>query len=303
MLSIALLLLLAANLHAQTPEPKRRVFVVHSGMHIILAPADKNHAARTLKEMLPARGIADRDVVALECPYPTASWQNVVPRDGLMLYLESTDPASRSAHLAYERLHRALLAQKVRPSDDLVWIGHSAGGQMGMTMAHLAHNLTKYPDLARKTQAYHFDSVITLGSAVGANPVPANVKLRHYFSSGDTMIYLLTKHGNLLAESVQSKVRFRPCCDMVPNVKVRVFPQMEHGAWYMDDDVLACIQREFEPNDCPPWRRTQADVGAGFGLAQLFAQALETQCRIALEDERPLSFAATRWYPCYRQNR
>jgi len=285
--TITLLLFLAANLNAQTPEAKRRVFVVHSGMHIVFAPADKNHAARTLKEILPARGIADRDVIALDCPYPTASWQNVVPRDGLMLYLDSADPAARSSHFAYERLHHALLAHKVSPGDDLVWIGHSAGGQMGMTMAHLAHNLSKHPDLARKTQAYHFDTVITLGTAVGANPVPADVKLRHYYSAGDSMIYLLTKHGNLLAESVKSKVRFRPCCDIEANAKVRVFPKIEHGAWYTDDAVLACIQREFTPNDRPDWRRTQADVGTGFGLAQLFAQALEAQSRIALETERP----------------
>lgn len=281
------LLVLAANVHAQSSEPKRRVFVLHSGMHIILAPADKNHAARTLKEILAHRGIADRDVVALECPYPTASWQNVVPRDGLILYLESTDPASRSAQLAYERLDKVLRAHNVTPTDSLVWIGHSAGGQMGMTMAHLAHNLSKHPDLARKASAYHFDTVITLGAAVGSNPVPPEVKLRHYFSSGDTMIYLLTRHGNLLAESMKSKVRFRPCCDLASNAIVRVFPKIEHGGWYQDDDVLASIQREFEPNARPHWRRTQADVGAGFGLAQLFAQALETHMRISLEEDQP----------------
>jgi hypothetical protein len=284
---VILFVLLASNLHAQPPETKRRVFVVHSGMHIVFAPADKNHAARTLTEILPQRGIAERDVVALDCPYPTASWQNMVPRDGLMLYLDSANPAAHSAQQAYERLHQALLARKVRPSDDLIWIGHSAGGQMGMTMAHLAHNLRKYPDLAKKTQPYHFDTVITLGSAVGANDVPANVKLRHYFSPGDSMIYLLTKHGNLLAESVRSKVRFRPCCEVEANAKVRVFPKIEHGAWYTDDAVLDCIEREFTASDSPSWRRTQADVAAGFGLAQLFAHALETQCRISVEGDSP----------------
>jgi hypothetical protein len=282
-----LLSLFTASLHAQTPEAKRRVFVVHSGMHIVLAPADKNQAARTLKEILPQRGIAERDVVALDCPYPTASWQNMVPRDGLLLYLDSANPASPSAQQAYERLHQALLAQNVGSTDELVWIGHSAGGQMGMTMAHLARHLSKYPDLAKKTQAYHFDTVITLGSAVGANTVPADVKLRHYFSPGDSMIYLLTKHGNLLAESVRSKVRFRPCCEMDANTKVRVFPKIEHGAWYTHGGVLECIEREFTPSDTPNWRRTQADVGAGLGLAQLFAHALETQCRISVEGDLP----------------
>jgi hypothetical protein len=284
-LSVLLLLILAMNVQAQAP--KRRVFVVHSGMHIIFAPADKNEAARTLKAILPKCGIADRDVVMLDCPFPTATWQNMVPRDGLLMYLESADPASRSAQAAYQRLHAALVAQKVSSQDDIVWIGHSAGGQMGMAMAHLAHHLDKNPALVRSTQPYRFEAVITLGSAVGADPVPKEVKLRHYFSASDSMIYLLTKHGNVLADSLKSAVRFRPCCEIGANTKVRVFPKIEHGGWYTDEDVLSCILREFKQNDCPHWRRAHAEVGAGIGLSQLMAQALDSQFGIALEQSRP----------------
>jgi hypothetical protein len=267
-------------------QAKRRVFVLHSGMHIILAPLDKNHAARTMKELLRKRGIAGRDLVALESPFPTATWKDMVPKDGLVIYLESTDPKSRTAQDAYARLHKSLQAQGVTENDDLVWIGHSAGGQMGMTMAHLAHNLDKFPDLAKKTQRYHFDTVITLGSAVGSNPVPANVKLRHYCSDGDTMIYFLSNHGNLVSDAVNSKVRFRVCCDLRPNDKLRVFPGIEHANWYTDDAVLACILREFEPNGGPAWRKTQADTARGVGLSQLIAQSMESELHISLEENR-----------------
>jgi pimeloyl-ACP methyl ester carboxylesterase len=280
---IVALLIVCSTASAQT---KRRVFVLHSGMHIILAPEDKNHAAKALKKLLKERGIAERNLVALDSPYPTASWDDMVPKGGLMLYLESADPASRTSQDAYVRLHKALEAQGVGKNDEIVWIGHSAGGQMGMTMAHLAHNLDKYSDLAKKTQAYRFDAVITLGAAVGSDPVPAGVKLWHYFSAGDTMIFFLSNHGKLVADSVKSKVRFRACCDLRPGVKVRLFPGIEHGWWPTDENVLACILREFMPNDRPGWRRPHAEVSAGMGLSQLIAESLESELRISLEENR-----------------
>lgn len=268
-----------------TPAAKRRVFVLHSGMHIILAPKDKNHAARTMKELLSQRGISERDLVALDCPFPTATFKEMMPKDGLVIYLESTDPKSRSSQDAYVRLHKALQAQRVAKDDDIIWIGHSAGGQMGMTMAHLAHNLDKFPGLAKTTQPYHFDTVITLGAAVGSNPVPSDVKLRHYWSAGDTMVYFLSNHGDLLSDAMKSKVRFRPWCDLGPNAKLRVFPGIEHANWYDDDDVLDCIQREFEPS-CPAWRKTHADTASGVSLSQLIARSLESVLQISLEEHR-----------------
>jgi hypothetical protein len=273
-----------AEAQTKMPAAKRRVFVLHSGMHIILAPKDKNEAATTMKEMLSQRGIRARDVVALDSPFPTATFKEMVPKAGLVIYLESTDPKSRSSQDAYVRLHKALQAQAVSKDDDIVWIGHSAGGQMGMTMAHLAHDLDKFPELARKTLPYHFDTVITLGTAVGSNPVPANVKLRHYCSAGDTMVSFLSNHGNLISDAMESKVRFRPCCDLGPNAKLRIFPGVEHANWYADEEVLACILREFEPNRCPPWRMTQADTTNGVGLSQLVARSLESVLQISLEE-------------------
>ncbi|MBI1831800.1 MAG: hypothetical protein HYR84_10155 [Planctomycetes bacterium] len=282
-LLLGIILITAAPADAQT---KRRVFVLHSGMHVVLAPKDKDHAARTLKEILQNRGIAARDLVALDSPFPTASWEEMVPKQGLVIYFESTDPKSRISQDAYLRLHKALQAQGVAQNDELVWIGHSAGGQIGMTMAHLAHNLSQYPDLAKKAKPYRFDIVITLGSAIGANPTPKEVKLRHYWSSGDTMVYFLSEHGDLVSKSMKSKVRFAPWHDVGPNVKLRVFPGIEHPNWYEDDKVLACVFREFDSAYCPAWRRTNADANRGIGLSQLMARSLEAELRISLEDDR-----------------
>src|SRR2546426_11272638 len=91
-------------------------------------------------------------------------------------------PTSRPCTETYLHMHYALQAHGVKPSDDLIWVGHSAGGQIGLTMAHLAKNHDKFPELAKKkAPAYHFDMVITLGAPIGAYVLPEDVKLRHYF--------------------------------------------------------------------------------------------------------------------------
>lgn len=267
-------------------QTKRRVFVLHSGMHVILAPADKDHAARTLTELLGKRGIAQRDLVPIDSPFPTASSKDPIPKQGLLLYLDSADPKSKASQDAYLRMHKALKDKGVAKTDDLVWIGHSAGGQIGMTMAHIAHNLDKFPELARQAQPFHFDTVITLGSAIGSNPVPKEVKLRHYCSPADTMVLFLSLNGDMVADAMKSKVRFRQCYDPGPNVLVRVFPGIEHPNWYADDQILACILAEFNGQRRPAWRLPQAESARGIGLGQLMAQALESELRISLEEPR-----------------
>jgi hypothetical protein len=288
-LSLFVLFCLSGTVSAQSDAApaKRRVFVLHSGMHILLAPKDKNQAVITLKRLLPDYGIEERDIVGLDCPFPTASWINPFPREGLLLYLGSSDPAGQVCQEAYLRLDRALQAQGVSSKDDLVWIGHSAGGQLGMSLAHLAHHLDRFPELARKARPYHFDMVVTLGSAVGSNPVPAEVKLRHYYSPADMVIGLLTKHTNLLSDTVGVKVRFAPCHDVRGNGKVRVFDAIEHGDWFWEPRVLECLLREFRPAASPVWRRAPADLSTGIGLSQVLATALEATWQISLEEVRP----------------
>lgn len=280
-LTLALLWTTAAE--AQT---KRRVYVLHSGMHVILAPKDKDHAARTLSEVLKKSGIAERDCVFLDSPFPTATWSEMVPKDGLVIYLNSTDPKSRVSQEAYVRLHKALQAKGVTQKDDIVWIGHSAGGQIGMTMAHIACHLDKFPALAKKAQPYHFDTVVTLGAAVGANPTPKEVKLRHYCSDGDTMVNFLSNHGDLVAESVKSKVRFRVCCDLGSNAMLRVFPGIEHPNWYGNAAVIDRILCEADAKHCPAWRKTHADASHGGSLSQLISRSLEAELHLSLEEDR-----------------
>ena len=170
MLGMLVLAGFSAPAQAQSaPEKKspRRVYVLHSGMHIIFAPANKNHCVETLQAELVRRGVPERDIVALDSPFPQATWSNVFPKEGWLIYLNATDPASKHSHDAYVRMHEALQKRDVKADDTIVWIGHSAGGQIGMTMAQLAHNLPKHPALAKRVMPYRFERVVTLGTAVG----------------------------------------------------------------------------------------------------------------------------------------
>src|SRR5262245_53599816 len=89
-------------------QEQRRVWVLHSGVHILMAPKDPNFAAVKLRDDLVARGIAATDIVVMDCPYPQASVQNPLPREGLELYWASMDPASKGSHDSYIRLHETL---------------------------------------------------------------------------------------------------------------------------------------------------------------------------------------------------
>ena len=99
------------------------------------------------------------------------------------------------------------------------------------------------------------------------------------------MISFLAEHGQLVADTIKSKVQFRICYDLGPNAKLRVFPGIEHVEWYTNKRVLDCILREADAKYCPAWRRAQADVSRGVGLSQLIARSLESELNLSLEED------------------
>src|SRR5262245_40367476 len=62
----------SAKTDALKEESKRRVYVLHSGVHTILSDPRKNIAAEKLKAGLEKRGVSAKDIVVLDNPYPTA---------------------------------------------------------------------------------------------------------------------------------------------------------------------------------------------------------------------------------------
>src|SRR5262245_19063414 len=93
--------------HGQpVPAQPRRVFALHSGVHIAFSHPWKNHAAEVLRDQLIRRKVPARDIVVLDCPFPTATWQSMVPRDGLIMFLEAMDPKSRFTQDLYTQMHK-----------------------------------------------------------------------------------------------------------------------------------------------------------------------------------------------------
>jgi hypothetical protein len=265
----------------RTVAPPRRVYVLHSGVHIIFSKAGRNGAAERLRHELKQRGIEERDLVVLDNPFRAATWTEPLPRDSAVMFLESANPASPTAQQAYRRLDRDLKAHGITSHDELLWIGHSAGGQMGMTMAHLAHRLPHYPDLARDTSPYRFGLVVTLGTPVAANPVPPEVPLRHYCSASDSVVSLLSKHGALLTSPLGHGMALAACSDPGPNVKVRVFQGIRHHTWCWSPQVVDAIVKETRPAmRC----RNCADAPCGIALGHLLGSALDEAGRISFEE-------------------
>lgn len=281
LLGVLVLAVTASHATAQMP---RRVYVLHSGVHLVISDPDKNAPAELLRSGLAERGVPKRDLIVLESPFPKASWKHPFPREAVRIFLDSTDPDSKVAQQAYLRLDLALKMRSVTAADELIWIGHSAGGQMGMTLAHLAHNLKDYPELARQARAYHFVKVITLGTPVGSDCVPDDVPLCHYHSPADSAVSLLCRHGALLAHQLGYEVRFRPCGECRPGATIRVFDGVGHRRWYRTPHILDALAHESRAADRPQWRRARADGPPGAGLARLLAQAVEVRAHVSLED-------------------
>jgi pimeloyl-ACP methyl ester carboxylesterase len=283
-LLLVCLLCLGAQPADQKPVAKRRVFVLHGGLHTILANPKKNATALRLAECLADRGVPRRDIIVLDNPFPTASWKDLFPREAFTMFFESLSPTSTFSQEAYLRMDRALQEHGVGPTDDVVWIGHSAGGQVGMTTTYLAWNLARYPNLNRKTHPYHIGLVITLGTPIGANLLSDDIQLRNYFSPGDTLIRMIAQHGKWVGYAFGFHDRLLPVvAHLQPNWKARVFFQVEHNEWGWHDRVIERIMAELDGAYQPAWHSALAPR-PGLALSQLMCHALDQECNISLED-------------------
>jgi hypothetical protein len=286
-------LLFAPTLAAQPPQVKptvRHVFVLHDGFHTILSYPRPDWAAQDMKQFLIHHGVNEADIILMPCPFQPASFQDMFPKAGFEYFLNCFNPASKSAQKSYVQLDSALKDRGVRPTDKLIWIGHSAGGQIGMTMAHLGGNLKKYPELARVAGPHPFDMVVTLGSPLGLRNdlVPAGVKRRHYYSPADRVVHLAWVAGNLalpLLGYKDYKIELVPVPSRLsPDTVVRIFHGIEHPSFPKDEHVMMRILNEYRDDYQPAWRGAAISPTFGPGLAGLMCRALEADCRYSIED-------------------
>lgn len=281
----ALVGLFPAPAAAQETMLPRRIFLLHSGLHTILSEAGRNNAAEKLEKALRTRGVDPRDIVVLDSPFPAASWTSMFPLKGISTFLESISPKTKVSQDAYLRVHEELRKRGVGPRDGIVWIGHSAGGQMGLTLANLAGTLSEYPELEKKAGTYRFDMVVTLGSPLGPCKIPAGVRLRTYWSPEDRIVKMAAQYGRLVTRTFGNPVKLGPLVSLTEgNTKVRVFLGIEHPAWDEEARVVDRVLAELRKDTCPAWHSALAIPQAGLSLSQLLCHALDHQCNLSLED-------------------
>jgi hypothetical protein len=268
---------------AETNAP-RRVFVLHAGLHTILSDPRPNHTTEVIRERLIEQGVPERDVILLDNPFPIASWKNMFPAETVNCFVDSTSPSSAFSHQVYLRLHQALAERAVRPTDRLIWIGHSAGGQVGVTMAHLGRHLERHAELARRTTPHRFDMVIALGAPLGANLLPDDVPLRVYASPQDRVVRFACDYGPSVLYCLGHSMRIS---DMLvspgANRQVRVFQGVEHPCWD-DERIVTSLLAEFDRRRRPEWQTAPLPLTMGPALAQLLCRGLDAECRISFED-------------------
>lgn len=276
-------LLLAVSPAAVVADGPRRVFVLHSGVHIYYADPDKDYAAKVLRRELQDRGIAEHDIVIIPNPFPTASKEDRFPRDGLLMFLDSSDPKSKFSHDAYRRFDHALAVAKVPRDAKLVWIGYSAGGQVGMTMARLASHLAEYPELAKTAKMRTIEAVFAVGTPTGADVTPKNVKLCCYCSPADQVVQLACSFTPVLP-----LLGYRQSIHPAPmrprdNTMIRWFEGIQHPDWICADRVIDRVLQDLDRRQPPPWRIAPSALPA-MSLSQGICEVLADRCRISLED-------------------
>ncbi len=281
MMRCAMLLFLSASL-ASAQEP-RRIYLLHSGVHILPAPPDKNFGARLLFERLRERGIAERDLIVMDCPFPQASDLDPLPKEGISMFLDSMNLDSKAALDGYVRLHQTLVKHGVKKEDKLIWVGYSAGGQMGLSMAGLADRHAQIPALAG-TSAWPLDIVVTLGTPIGTNHAPKEVRVRQYFSYGDRIVELLTVSKKLVASyGGKHEIRFFSP-NLGENAIARRFEGLEHPEWIWNPRVLDRIVREAKGIDGP----VQVNgLSPGRDLSAALLRAVEKQTKVLVQDVLP----------------
>lgn len=270
---------------AKPGPPPRRVYVLHSGVHTILANPNKNIFAETMRDSLKKRGIRERDLVVLDTPYPAAGWLNMFPHECLTMFMASARPDSKVAHDAYLRMHKALKKHEVTSDDELIWIGHSAGGQMGLTMAYLACHHAEFTALTKTTQPYRFDMVVTLGSPIASNHVPQTVKVRHYLSPRDSVPRRLMRLSPPLLWMMRYDMPIKIVSDELSgNCKVRLFVDVEHPNWDVEDRVVDRILAESRPHYCPCWQYGICCTCPRLAALGVLCHFLDERCHITIED-------------------
>jgi pimeloyl-ACP methyl ester carboxylesterase len=154
--------------------------------------------------------------------YPAWGRGGIDPRENISIFRSSSDPRSDVSRTAFENYTCLMTGAGVQPGDNIVWVGHSAGGQMGLTMSHLADRNNQFP----------ISTVITMGSPIATNHAPSGVRVLNFTSPEDRI-----QHGAIGRQVGQP---FAPNRDN--NDRAVLFHRVGHTDWYRDSDPAVLDQ-------------------------------------------------------------
>ncbi|MBY0402401.1 MAG: alpha/beta hydrolase [Cyanobacteria bacterium] len=256
-------------------EPKpRQIYVLHSGMR-----DPGNFAAESIKAGLIKRGVPEKDIILMPAIYPdmTVSTGAGV-KDNLRIFKDSSDPKSKVSDTAFEALQARLKEAGVTPQDKLHWVGHSAGGQMGLTMAGRLEEYRQKNKDNPKIPGLSFDSVTTFGSPIATNTAPAAVRIRHYTSPDD--LIQNGSIGGMVGKPVPE--------NLDANDRVVSFNKIGHLDWYKDTDpaVFDRLLRDTRGEQIPAWAYYSMSLSSGNQFRGGLEAALEQATLRTSEDNK-----------------
>ena len=221
--------------------------------------------------------------------FRAASWRSLVP-------YERSHHVFRFRGAFVENVARPLTCGcarpyrpgEVGPKDHVVWIGHSAGGQIGMTMALSPGTQLglQIPGAWPRKPALCFRHGDYVGSARSARIIcRRRSSCRHYYSADDRVLRWASKVGPWVAFPLGYRTRIAKVPVAIgANCMIRCFGEIEHPYWDVDGRVLDRILGETVTDFRPLWHSQLGLARWGLSLSELMCRALETECHISVED-------------------
>lgn len=225
------------------------VYVLHSGLG-----DGWNWGAREIKRHLLTQGISEERIIILDSPFPQlgglgsrsarelftrflhsythqddpaekAYWTSLT--ENLAIYRQSAQPQSAVVKQQASQL-RQTLSQRGLTGVPVTWIGYSAGGQMGLSMAALNGS----------EGAPRIERVVTLGSPILQNSAPPAVEVISVVSSDDSFFKTVLTWDELVGLSLHA---FAPNLDR--NDRAILIQGPDHAGMVIKSDALHAVMR------------------------------------------------------------
>lgn len=247
----------------KTPvTPSRTVYILHGGMS-----DPDNKSPQNIEKYILSRGVVPADVIVLPNPYPAIPpdftnlpdvkgkdrnknignfIKNIAleakdnSQDNWQVYKHTLELDSDVTQATYHNLLSQLQEKKSQNPTlplNIVWVGLSAGGQMGLTMSQL---------MARDNPDFQFKTIVTIGSPVVHNEAPAAVQIICNISDQDQVLMQTTRPGYakvVVGQDIKKVPPNMDANDEVRQITMKLSKKYDvtegHNLWHKNTTILA----------------------------------------------------------------